>query len=72
MYLVTRHFTDRQVREMMWQKVAGTFAARGGRVRKALKVVVSLVYLPDTIRQLRKNIQRARAMREHFPQIPSL
>jgi hypothetical protein len=72
LYLVMRHFTARQLREMEWQSVVGTLIGRGTRLWRLLKMFVSVVYLPNTIWRVRENQRRARAMMAEFPRIPML
>lgn len=71
-YLARRYFSARQAREMLWLRAAGTFSARGSRPKKMLKCLVSLFYLPDTVRQIRERQRQAMRMLEKFPQIPDL
>jgi glycosyltransferase involved in cell wall biosynthesis len=71
-YLAMRYFTPRQVREMLWLRVFGTFSVRGGRGKKFIKILLALFYLPDTLWQVRKRCQEASVMLQRFPQIPRL
>jgi glycosyltransferase involved in cell wall biosynthesis len=68
-YLAKRYFSARQVREMLWLRVFGTFSIRGSRLRKLLKVVVGLVYLPHTQWQIHQRYKQAVAMMQDFPKI---
>ncbi|PYR33680.1 MAG: hypothetical protein DMF90_19960, partial [Acidobacteria bacterium] len=72
LYLVMRHFTARQLREMKWQRVVGTMTGRGKWGWRLLKVLVSTAYLPNTLWQFRENQRRARQMLSEFPRIPML
>lgn len=72
MYIKYRYFSSRQRREADVLTIFGTFSIRGNSSRRLLKFLVSSVMLPDTILKLRRKHQKARAMLEHFPQIPSL
>jgi hypothetical protein len=72
LYLAGRYFSPRQVREMIWQSALGTFAVRGGPGRKALKLLIGLIYLPNTLWRIRKRSRQAENMRKVFPKIPSL
>jgi glycosyltransferase involved in cell wall biosynthesis len=69
-YLAMRYFTSRQVREMLWLHAFGTLQAKGGRGRKALKALVGIAYLPQTIWRIRKHYQSACQMMLRFPEIP--
>jgi glycosyltransferase involved in cell wall biosynthesis len=71
-YLACRYFTSRQLREMVWLNVLGTFSARGGRGRQVAKVVVSLLLLPSTLLTLRKHRRMAAQMLKTYPTIPEL
>jgi glycosyltransferase involved in cell wall biosynthesis len=71
-YLAMRYFTRHQVTEMLWQQAFGTFSTRGGKLKKLAKGVISLVYLFDTLRQIRKNRSVAKQMLREFPKIPTL
>lgn len=71
-YLEKRYFTPQQVREMLWLRVLGTFSLRGGPARKALKIAISLLYLPNTLWVIRKNCLLSANLLERFPQIPTL
>jgi hypothetical protein len=72
LYLVMRHFTARQLREMEWQRVFGTLTGRGNPLWRLLKMLVSVAYLPNTIWRVRENQRTARAMMAEFPRIPVL
>lgn len=71
-YLARRYYTARQVREMLWLRAAGTFAIRDRKHRKILKAVISLLSLPDTLRQIGQRCGQVRSMLESFPQIGTL
>jgi glycosyltransferase involved in cell wall biosynthesis len=71
-YLAMRYFTPRQVREMLWLRAFGTFSIRGGPFKKMLKVIISLLYLPDTLWQIRRRYRQASRMFQNSPQIPTL
>lgn len=71
-YLTLRYFSKRQVREMLWIRACGTFSIRGPLHRKLLKVSVSLLALPGTLRQVGRSYRRAEHMMAKYPQIPSL
>lgn len=71
-YQAMRYFTPRQIREMLWLSALGTFSIRGGIIRKVAKFVVSLVYMPHTLWQIRKGYEQAGQMLKRFPKIPTL
>ena len=71
-YLAMRYFTPRQKREMLWHGTLGTFSVRGSAWKKLLKIVVSAVYLPFTLRQIRVRLVEAQKMLRVFPQIATL
>jgi glycosyltransferase involved in cell wall biosynthesis len=71
-YLAARYFSPRAMREMIAQRIAGSFAVSGGLVRKLLKLAASTFLLPATLWTVRRNYQTARAMLQRFPQIPRL
>jgi GT2 family glycosyltransferase len=71
-YLTSRYFTPRQVREMLWLRTFGTLSGRGTRMQRVLKAVVGGVLLPDTITQTVRRRGVAKTWLESFPQIPSL
>lgn len=71
-YLARRYFTARQVAEMLWQRVLGTFSVRGGAVRKLLKAIVSTILLPATLRDIYTRSRAAQQMLQRFPLIPPL
>lgn len=71
-YLARRYFSPRQVREMLWIRSLGTFAAQGSRSRRLLKFIVSLVYLPHTLYRVYRTYQESTRMLQRFPQVPAL
>lgn len=71
-YLASRYFSPLAVREMISQRIAGSFAIRGGRIRKVLKLFCSTLLLPATLWVVRRNHRTAREMLARFPQIPQL
>lgn len=71
-YLAKRYFSERQVREMLWLQVFGTLSIRGAALKKLLKVLLGLIYMPNTLLQLKKRYQQAMTMTEIYPQIPAL
>lgn len=71
-YLAKRYFNAQQVRELLWVRVLGTFSIQGGPFKKLGKALISLLYLPNTIREIRKRRLAADHMLLTFPQIPRL
>ncbi|MBN1121751.1 MAG: glycosyltransferase family 2 protein [Anaerolineae bacterium] len=71
-YLAYRYFMPRQVREMLWLRIFGTFSIRGGWGRKLLKALISLCLLPDTLWRIHLRHRKARLMLRDYPQIPRL
>jgi GT2 family glycosyltransferase len=71
-YLARRYFSPRQVQEMLWLNVLGTFSMHGGWVARLTKAVVGAVLLPDTLLTLRRRQQQAVKMMNTFPLIPEL
>lgn len=71
-YLARRYFTPRQVTEMLWQRVLGTFSVRGGTIRKMVKTIVSATLLPATLWKIHGRSQAAHQMLQRFPLIPPL
>lgn len=71
-YLAKRYFSERQVREDLRLRAFGTFAVRGNRWRKVLKVIISGVLLPHTYWRIRKTSKWADRWLKEYPQIPTL
>jgi glycosyltransferase involved in cell wall biosynthesis len=71
-YLALRYFTKRQVREMLLMRAAGTLSANGSALKKALKAIVGIAYMPDTLRQISERRRQAELMLQEFPRIPKL
>ncbi len=71
-YLAMRYFSPRQKWEMLWHGTLGTFSVRGSAWKKLLKIVVSTICLPHTLRQIRVRLVQAKKMLRAFPQIPAL
>lgn len=71
-YLAKRYFTTRQLREMLWLQVFGTFSFRGAALKKLLKIFLGLIYMPNTLLELKKTYRQAAMMSEVYPQIPVL
>lgn len=57
---------------MKWLSLLGTFQVRGGIFRKALKAVIALFLLPDTILRVSARDQEASKMLKTYPQIPAM
>lgn len=71
-YLASRHFTQRQVHEVLWLRALGTLSGRGSRLRRLAKLVIGTAQLPDTIRQTIERRKQARSWLTRFPQIAQL
>ena len=71
-YLARRHFTPRQVREMLWLRAFGTLSAHGSLARRMVKMAVGLVSLPLSAFAMVRQYRRATKMLQSFPQIPGL
>jgi hypothetical protein len=71
-YRMLRYFDEPQIIEALWMVVAGTFSIKGGILRKALKILVALALLPNTVYQLKQCYKAAKLMLKDYPQIPSL
>lgn len=72
LYLQQRYFSPRQCREANVLRLAGTFAIRGGPLRRLAKALVSALLLPHSWLLLRRNQRLARALAADHPTIPSL
>jgi glycosyltransferase involved in cell wall biosynthesis len=71
-YMAGRYWPRRQVQEILWQSVLGTFSLRGNWVRRMAKIAVSAALLPLSLWELRSRIETAKEMASRFPQIPLL
>ncbi len=71
-YLAMRYFSRRQVDELIWLSVLGSFSRKGSVLQITLKVITSLFLLPHSIYILARNKKLAEKMLKHFPQIPKL
>lgn len=72
LYFARRYFTPRQVNEILWISVLGTFSLHGPMWRKILKALYGFLALPHTIYRLRSRSQKVDEMLKRFPQIPYL
>jgi len=68
-YYAKRYFSERQVKEMLWLRVLGTFL---GRSRRILKAIISLAALGDTLKQIRRRYREAERVLNQPPNIPML
>lgn len=71
-YLAKRYFTEHQVSEMLWISIFETFSYDGPAWKKALKGLISLFALPQTLIKLRGNVNKANSLLLEYPQIPGL
>ena len=71
-YLISRYFTRRQTREMLWLRMFGTLSGRGNTAQRLSKMLVGGLLLPDTVKQTREREKTAREWLARFPQIEEL
>ena len=71
-YLSRRYFSVHQLREFLWLQAAATLAFRGTPLRRALKALIGLALLPDTLLEIRRRIRKADALVAAGPKIPAL
>lgn len=71
-YLAKRYFRPRQVREMLFRRSISTLSIKGSFPRKAAKLFVGLVLLPDSLWRVRRNLRRAAGMLRVYPEFPYL
>jgi glycosyltransferase involved in cell wall biosynthesis len=71
LYLVLRYFSARQLHEMLWQRVIGTFVGEGSAGHRIVKALVSAFFLPSTLMRIRQNLTRARVMLAQAPVPPA-
>ncbi|HWZ85066.1 MAG TPA: glycosyltransferase family A protein [Thermoanaerobaculia bacterium] len=71
-YLARRYFSERQADEFLWLQAVATLAFKGAVLRRALKAVIGVALLPDTLRQIRRRDREARALLGAGPRIPRL
>ena len=71
-YLGRRYFTSKQVREMLWISVLGTFSLHGPRWKQIAKAVVSFFALPNSLCQIHERNRKVDEMVRTYPQIPNL
>jgi len=71
LYLCSRYFTERQVREEVWLRALGTLAVRGSKGRKLLKTLLGIFLMPHTLWRIRQARNAAAAMLRMHPSIPA-
>ncbi|MBA3465642.1 MAG: glycosyltransferase family 2 protein [Deltaproteobacteria bacterium] len=71
-YLLSRYFTERQLRESLWLRTFGTLAGRGTAARRAVKALIGGVQLPDTLKQIAERRRASEEWLTRFPQIETL
>ncbi|MFN0247165.1 MAG: glycosyltransferase family 2 protein [Kofleriaceae bacterium] len=71
-YLASRYFSHRQVREVMWLRTVGTLSGRGSGFRRLAKALVGSAMLPDTIAKTLERRRMADEWLTRFPQIARL
>ena len=69
-YLAKRYFTPKQVQELQFINLLGTFSLHGSRWRKFAKAVVALFSLPKNLKSLNKRSKIADQWLQTYPQIP--
>ena len=72
LYLALRYFSNRQVREMRWISLLGTFSLKGSLWKRLAKFLVALLSLPYHLWVLHRRQHAAREMLRDYPQIPQL
>lgn len=71
-YLLSRYFTKRQLRESLWLRTFGTMSGRGNPARRAVKALIGSVQLPDTMKQIAERRRASEEWLTRFPQIETL
>jgi GT2 family glycosyltransferase len=71
-YLVKRHYSARQYRELIWQRCFGTLAMRGNALKRSVKFLLGLLRMPGTLAQICQTSKRASSLLADFPKIPEL
>lgn len=72
LYLQSRYFSKRQIREANWLAVFGTFVGNGNAAQKILKGIFAALVLPHTLWSLHTRRQKSLEMMKTFPRIPAL
>lgn len=72
LYLGKRYFSARQVNEMVWISLLGTFSLKGPLWKRLVKSIISLMCLPHSLWTIYQRSKAAEALLQDFPQIPSL
>ena len=70
LYLALRYFSNRQVREMRWISLLGTFSLKGSLWKRLAKFLVALFSLPYHLWRLHQRHLTAQEMLKTYPQIP--
>jgi glycosyltransferase involved in cell wall biosynthesis len=71
-YLARRYHSRRQVREAMLLRILGTFAVRGGKIKKLGKGLLGMLLLPHTLAVVGFRYRQASNLLQTFPEIPDL
>ena len=71
-YYARRYFDKFEVRESLLLRVCGTFASRGQRLKRAVKALLAVLVLPDTLVRTTARHRKAKLMSRRYPQIPEL
>jgi len=69
-YLLLRHFSERQLRESLCQRLVGTLRVRGNIGRRVLKLALGMFHLPATHFKIRTAHRKAIEMLSSYPQVP--
>ena len=72
LYLAKRYFSTRQVREMGWISLLGTFSLKGSLWKRLAKVIIAAFLLPYHAWLLSKRAKAAEDLLEHYPIIPTI
>ncbi|HEY5952010.1 MAG TPA: glycosyltransferase family A protein [Kofleriaceae bacterium] len=71
-YLMSRYYTPRQLREALWLRTFGTLSGRGAPGRRLVKAVIGSVLLPHTLREIQNRKRQSVEWLQKFPLIDTL
>jgi hypothetical protein len=71
-YIGLRYYTPHHVREASWLSVISGFGIQGGLGTRLLRAAYTLLVLPDTLSQISRAQDEARALMTQYPEIPTL
>jgi len=66
-YLAKRYFAERQLNEMLWLRLLGTFSVRGNVLKKTAKIIVGIVLLPHSLWAIRRSKHDGNRMFLRYP-----